>query len=281
MLFGKVIQVVHELIWGSNLVKRSSFFKNKTALITGGIGALGLRLMKAFQNHGANVIIVDIKSTNDAIPYIREYESNKVIYIQSDLSQEVERIKLFQSIKNSNDNIDILINNAAFVGTSSISGWNEPFMLQSLESWRRALELNLTAPFHLAQLFKDDLSTSGEGSILNIGSIYGVVAPTIDLYKGLNMNNPAAYGCSKAGLIYLTKWLAVNLAPNVRVNAISPGGLARGQNPIFIERYTSNTPLGRMGEEDDIVGGAMFLASSDAKWITGQNLVIDGGWTIK
>ena len=123
------------------------------------------------------------------------------------------------------------------------------------------------------------MGAAGRGAIINIGSIYGTVGPDFSLYEGTSMANPAAYGASKGGLAQLTRYLATALAPLVRVNTISPGGIARGQPASFVERYRSRTPLGRMGAEEDLKGAVAFLASDAAAYVTGQNLLVDGGWS--
>ena len=123
------------------------------------------------------------------------------------------------------------------------------------------------------------LRASGHGSIIHISSLYGVVGPDMRLYEDTAMGNPAAYGASKGGLIQLNRWLSTVLAPEIRVNAISPGGLWRGQPEAFVGRYVARTPLGRMGTEEDFKGAAAFLASDASAYITGQNLVVDGGFT--
>ena len=105
-------------------------------------------------------------------------------------------------------------------------------------------------------------------------------APDWNLYEGTSMNNPAAYGASKAGLIQLTRWLSSQLAPQVRVNSISPGGIFRNQEKEFVKRYESKTPLGRMATEDDLKGAIAYLASDLSKYVTGQNLSVDGGWGV-
>jgi NAD(P)-dependent dehydrogenase (short-subunit alcohol dehydrogenase family) len=125
------------------------------------------------------------------------------------------------------------------------------------------------------------MNKSKNASIINISSIYGVNAPDWNLYQDTNINNPAAYSISKAGLIYMTKWLASTLAPNIRVNAISPGGILRQQEKLFIKKYNEKTLLNRMATESDVSEPVLFLASNMSSYITGQNLIIDGGWTIK
>jgi NAD(P)-dependent dehydrogenase (short-subunit alcohol dehydrogenase family) len=175
--------------------------------------------------------------------------------------------------------LDILVNNAAFVGTSRLEGWTVPFLEQLPATWRSALDINLTAPFILTQSCVPLLRDSGHGSIINVGSIYGMVGPNLSLYRDTDMGNPAAYAASKGGLLQLTRWLATVLAPHIRVNALTPGGIARNQPPAFVERYETLTPLARMATEEDFKGAIAFLASDLSAYVTGQNLVVDGGWT--
>jgi len=140
--------------------------------------------------------------------------------------------------------------------------------------------VNLTAAFHLCQGLAPLLSYSCRGSIINIASIYGEYGPDWALYEGTTLSNPAAYGASKGGLLQLTRWLATTMAPHVRVNAISPGGISRGQPKTFVDKYEKRTPLRRMATENDFSGAVAFLASDMSAYVTGQNLSIDGGWGV-
>jgi NAD(P)-dependent dehydrogenase (short-subunit alcohol dehydrogenase family) len=176
--------------------------------------------------------------------------------------------------------LNVLINNAAFVGTSDLKGWVVPFLEQSLSTWRNALEVNLTAAFHLTQGLVPLMQSVNDASVVNIGSTHGVICPDWELYRGTEMGSPAAYSVSKAGLIHLTKWLAITLAPAIRVNCVSPGGINRDQPETFVRRYANRTPLGRMANENEVASAVCFLASRQASYITGQNLVVDGGYTI-
>ena len=142
------------------------------------------------------------------------------------------------------------------------------------------MEVNLTAVFDLCQGVTPLLRASTGPNIINIASIYGHYGPDWSLYKGTTMGNPAAYNASKGGLIQFTRWLATTLAPDVRVNAISPGGIFRNQPEIFVNRYKAKTPLGRMATEDDFRGIIAYLASDLSKYMTGQNLTVDGGWGV-
>ena len=168
--------------------------------------------------------------------------------------------------------IDILINNAALPLSTR-------FPDLSADEWRRALEVNLTAPFVLVQAAAADLAASGHGSVINISSIYGLSGPDWRLYEGTSLGNPAAYAASKGGLIQMTRWLATTMAPKVRVNAIAPGGVFRNTPEPFLGRYISRTPLARMATEEDFMGAVAYLASDLSAYVTGQCLAVDGGWT--
>jgi NAD(P)-dependent dehydrogenase (short-subunit alcohol dehydrogenase family) len=198
---------------------------------------------------------------------------------ECDLEQACQREELVASVVQGGATLDVLINNAAFVGTADLAGWAVPLEQQRVDTWRRAVEVNLTAPFELCKSLAGAMRSSQGASIINVGSIYGTSGPDWRLYEGTGMGSPAAYAASKGGLIQLTRWLATTLAPHVRVNAISPGGVARNQPRAFVERYESRTPLGRMATEDDFRGAIAFLSSDLSRYMTGQNLMVDGGWS--
>jgi len=253
----------------------------QTALVTGGTGFIGKAMLETVAELGADVVILDrdINTINDVANFITEKYEVKAIPLQVDLEEPEEVSKVKHFIEKRCKSLDILINNAAFVGTSNIGGWVTPFEQQSVETWRRALEVNLTAAFELTQACVELLRNSNNGSVINIASTYGVVGPDMSLYEDTTMGNPAAYAASKGGLIQLTRWLATTLGPDIRVNAISPGGIERGQPEIFQQRYKARTPLGRMGKEEDFKGITAYLASDLSSYVTGQNFLVDGGWT--
>lgn len=253
----------------------------RRALITGACGGLGRVMAPTLAELGADLVLLDRNDTplaELATEIVADWGVG-VDVRHCDLESQAERDALIARLLQEGS-LDILINNAAFVGTSGLQGWGVPFAEQSIETWRRALEVNLTAAFHLCQGLAPLLQASVNGSVINIGSIYGEYGPDWELYKGTSMSNPAAYGVSKGGLLQLTRWLATTMAPAVRVNAISPGGIARGQAQIFVERYEARTPLGRMATEDDFRGAVAFLATDMSAYMTGQNLLIDGGWGV-
>ena len=141
-------------------------------------------------------------------------------------------------------------------------------------------KLNLNNTIYLTGLIIPSLKKSKEGSIINICSIYSFLAFDYNLYKGTKMKNPLAYGVSKAGLMHYSKMLSTSLAPKIRVNSISPGGIFRNQPKNFIKKYLLKTPLNRMGNESDIANAVIFFSSELSSYITGHNLIVDGGYSV-
>ena len=256
--------------------------ENRRALVTGAAGYLGRTISKTLSEIGYDLILIDIHSDklNQLALEIKSDYKVKIDFFDCDLENEEERNILIKTLINDFSYINCLINNAAFVGTANLQGWNVPFEDQSLDSWRRSFEVNLTTPFHLVQKLTPLLINSKNPNIINVGSIYGHYAPDWNLYEGSEINNIAAYSSAKGGLIQLNRWLATTLAPKIRVNAISPGGIFRNQSKSFLKKYSSKVPLGRMAKEEDFVGAFAFLASDMSLYMTGQTLKIDGGWAI-
>lgn len=263
-------------------IKKLINLQGRRAIITGAAGGLGKVMADTLAEIGADLVLVDrpgsdLESIADAITHQWGVTAE---YFYCDLEQHSQRSDLVTWLKNSGKPLNILINNAAFVGTSELQGWGVPFEEQTVDTWRRALEVNLTAVFDLCQGLTPLLKEAEGANIINIASIYGMYGPDWSLYEGTSMSNPAAYGASKGGLLQFTRWLATTIKPNVRVNAISPGGIYRNQPKEFLSRYEARTPLGRMATEDDFRGAIAYLASDLSKYVTGQNLAVDGGWGI-
>jgi NAD(P)-dependent dehydrogenase (short-subunit alcohol dehydrogenase family) len=254
----------------------------RRALITGATGGLGQIFSETLAELGADLVLVDRNETKLATlgTSLRKRWNVKVDCRVCDLEIQSCRAELISKLKDNQDELNILINNAAFVGTSDLTGWNVPFEKQTTETWRRAIEVNLTAIFELCQGLVPILKVSKGASIINIASIYGVYAPNWSLYEGTSLSNPVAYSVTKGGLIQFTKWLSSTVAPNIRVNAISPGGIYRNQSELFVQRYNKKTLLGRMGSEEDFKGIIAFLSSDMSAYVTGQNILVDGGWGI-
>ncbi|MEQ1742876.1 MAG: SDR family oxidoreductase [Candidatus Nitrotoga sp.] len=255
--------------------------QGRRALVTGATGGIGQVIAHTLAELGANLILVDRPGSGFELlnEEIRRLSQAAAINVECDLENQNDRERLIQLVMDDGAGLDVLVNNAAFVGTSGLQGWVTPFEQQSLETWRRAFEVNLTAAFDLTKGFSPALRNSKHGSIINVASIYASLGPDYSLYEGTAMGNPAAYAASKGGLVQLTRWLATTLAPDVRVNAISPGGVFRNQPDLFVKRYEAKTPLGRMATEDDFKGTVAYLASDLSAYVTGVNQVVDGGWS--
>ena len=256
--------------------------KDRVAIVTGGAGHIGSAMAEALAELGANIVILDI-SLESCLPVCERISKEyavETLPLAVNLAQEEHIRTVPDEVANKFGQLDILVNCAAFVGTSNLKGWITPFEKQRADTWKKALDVNLTAPFILTQVCTPALKRSGHGSVINIASIYGIQGPDMRLYEGTPMGNSAAYAVSKGGLLQLTRWLATVLAPNVRVNAITPGGVWRDQPEVFHKRYIERTPLKRMATEEDFKGAVAYLASDLSCYVTGQNIIVDGGWTI-
>ncbi len=240
--------------------------KNKNCIVTGCNGYLGKKIVNKLNALGVKVIGTDIKQENNKkLKYFYKLDLNKKVEIEN-----------FAKIINSKfKKIDILINNASYVGTSNIGKDNFSKIFYN-EKFER---LNLTNTIYFTNLILDNLRRSKSASIINISSIYSFLGFDYNLYKGTNMKTPLAYGISKAGVSHFSKMLSSALPPNIRINSISPGGIYRKQSKKFIKRYLEKTPLKRMCREDDVANAVVFFSSDLSNYITGQNLVIDGGYS--
>jgi NAD(P)-dependent dehydrogenase (short-subunit alcohol dehydrogenase family) len=252
----------------------------RTVLVTGGAGHIGLAMADALAELGASIAIVDLgaEACVTAASSLVDRHGAEAEGFAADLADESVVRELPALVSSKFGGLDVLINCAAFVGTTNLEGWVVPFKDQSVDTWRKAMEVNLTAVFTLTQAATPLLKASGHGSIINVSSIYGVCAPDLRLYEGTGMGSPAAYAASKGGLLQFTRWCSTVLAPDIRVNAITPGGVFRNQNQRFVARYVDKTPLQRMATEEDFKGAVCFLASDLSAYVTGQNLCVDGGW---
>lgn len=256
--------------------------EGRAALVTGGAGHIGLAICETIVEMGARVAVLDIDPVKceNVTRKLNGLRESMAVPVPVDLRDEQMTRRAVDEVVRRLRRIDVLVHAAAFVGTSQVSGWTVPFERQTVAAWDTAVRVNLTAGFILAQEAYPTLLKSDSASVIFIGSIYGLVGPDPRLYAETEMVSPAGYAASKGGLIQLTRYLATLFAPNVRVNAISPGGVWRDQPEPFFNRYVERTPLGRMATEEDIKGAVAFLASDLSTYVTGHNLVVDGGWTL-
>jgi NAD(P)-dependent dehydrogenase (short-subunit alcohol dehydrogenase family) len=243
---------------------------DKTVVLTGGTGKLGQRYSDALCKQGAKVAVLDLGPSKQ--PNTDNYISLKVdITKRQELERALTEIKTKWGIPYG------LINNAAIDFPPAKSATAEPFESYPEDKWDRTFDVNVKGTFLCCQVFGGAMADAGQGSIVNIGSIYGLVSPDQKIYD--NFVKPAAYGASKAALLNLTRYLATYWGGTVRVNMLSLGGVEGGQSPSFIKKYSERVPMGRMAREDEYSGAVIFLLSNAASYMTGSNLVIDGGCT--
>ena len=255
----------------------------RSALVTGGAGHIGMAAAEALLEAGARVALLD----SNAAATARCAEAFNARWpgmaqaIPCDLADEAATRGAARQAIAALSGLDIMVHSAAFVGTTKTPGWSVPFAEQTVPAWDAGMRVNLTSAFVLVQEARQALAASGCGSVIFVSSIYGLVGSDAAVYEGTSMNadRVLAYSASKGGLLQLMRHFSTLLAPAVRVNAISPGGIERGQPEAFRTNFAARTPLKRMGTEEDMKGAVAYLASDLSAYVTGQNLVVDGGWT--
>ena len=193
-----------------------------------------------------------------------------------DITSEESIVDSFSEIVKEEGRVDIVVN-SAYPRTDD---WGAKFEEIELDSWKKNIDSNLGGLFVSCRAAAEQMKRQGGGSLINLASIYGVTAPDFSIYEGTEMTMPAAYSAIKGGVISLTKYIAAYYgAYNIRANSISPGGILDGQAASFVKKYSEKTPLGRMGQAGDIVGASVYLASDASSYVTGENIIVDGGWT--
>ncbi len=252
----------------------------RKSIVIGGAGHIGSVVVDTLLELGSEITILDKNITNTEQARLKHDNPSirNIHIVNCDLLYETETRNAIRESIHAMQGVDIIVHCAGYVGTTDIPGWAVPFKDQSLEAFNQAIQVNLSSAFIVAQESSEALSLSGHGSLILFSSIYGSQGPNWKLYEGTNMANPIGYGASKGGLVQTMRYLATTLAPHVRVNTISPGGILRDQPQIFQDRYIRNTPLARLAKEDDIKGAVAFLASDMSKYVTGIDLFVDGGW---
>ena len=243
---------------------------NKVVVITGATGQLGKVICSGFQQAGTRVVGVDVNVDANML--------EGVDYYQMDIRNKEQVHEVFTQIIEKYETFDILINNA---GVSTF----ESFEQRTEENFNWVMDVNIKGTFFCIQAYVNlyDKYKLERGSIVNVGSIFGVVSPDFRNYTDCDRKNSEIYGATKAGIIQMTKYFAVHLAErNISINAISPGGIYNPKSPQgedFIKNYSFRCPMKRMADENEMTGAALYLASDAASYTTGQNIIIDGGTT--
>lgn len=260
--------------------------KNKTAIVTGSLGLIGREHCRALSEAGANVVVTDLYASKCE-------EFSKLLPTNSigcglDVTDPDSVKRLRDRTLKEFGHIDILVNNAAIndmFEDPKAATEQSKFENYPLELWNKSLKVNLTGVFLCCQVLGAEMAKQKGGSIINIGSTYGITAPDQSLYTNedgtQSFYKPPAYSATKGAVIMFTRYLAAYWGKdNVRVNTLSPGGVENNQDEFFITKYSGKTPLGRMAKQTDYKGALIFLASDASEYMTGANLVVDGGWTI-
>ena len=260
----------------------------RTAVVTGGLGQLGRHFALALADRGARVAVLD--QSNDAVTVERQFGARAsdaaFEFVAADVTNRASLEEASRVIAARLGSPDVLINCAALDSPPGASAEeNGPFESYPEASWDKVIDVNLKGVFLCCQVFGGQMAEAGRGSVINISSIYGLVSPNQTIYdyrrqRGETFYKPVAYAASKSGLLNLTRYLATYwAAKGVRVNTLTLAGVFNDQDEEFLESYTPHVPLGRMASPEDYTGAVVFLASDASSYMTGSNLVIDGGWT--
>jgi NAD(P)-dependent dehydrogenase (short-subunit alcohol dehydrogenase family) len=257
----------------------------KTAIVTGGIGILGKQFCTILAEYGANVAVVDIQ-LQEAIEFSSKLEATSGQRIKAfycDITNPESVAQMVQDVASTFGRIDILHNNAAGK-SNNLSQFFAPLEEYDLAQWNQIMDINIGGMFLVAKYVgKFMVEQNSGGSIIQTSSVYGIMGPDNRIYEGSyylgqKINTPAVYSASKAAVIGLTKYLATYWASKgIRVNTITPGGVESGQNDVFKKKYSNRIPLQRMGKPHEMAGALIYLASDASSYVTGQNIVIDGG----
>lgn len=261
-------------------IRELSSLSGRVALVTGATGTVGPVFCDTLAELGATVVICDMEQAKcqTLADKLAEKYSVSTFAIAGDLEDNTFVSNLPNIVNNKYGELSIIVYAAAYTGMTAINGWVEALENQTVEAFEKSLRVNLTSAFSLVKEAFPLLKASSSSSVIFLSSIYGIVAPDLRLYDNTKMENPAGYNAAKGGILQLSRYFSTVLAPHVRVNAISPGGVRAYQPDVFHEKYKSKTPLGRMAKEEDLKGAIAYLASDMSAYVTGHNLVVDGGW---
>jgi NAD(P)-dependent dehydrogenase (short-subunit alcohol dehydrogenase family) len=260
--------------------------KDKVAIVTGGMGQLGRQFCQALADRGARVVVMDRRVAADAAAKAFPHTHNSMMFMESDVTSRASLEQALASIQAKWGAPEILVNNAGLDSPPSApASETGPFEDYPESSWDMVMAVNMKGVFLSCQVFGGAMAKAGRGSIINISSIYGVVSPDQRIYEfrrkdGNTFFKPVAYSASKSGIINLTRYLSTYWAEKgVRVNTLTFAGVFNNQPQEFLKGYCAKVPLGRMANPDEYNGAILFLSSEASSYMTGSNMVLDGGFT--
>ena len=261
--------------------------EGRNIVITGASGLLGSQYANTLSSAGANIILLDINTAkNEKLKssLVQKYK-NKISAYTLDISDQTEVNKTSKKIMKDFKKIDGLINNAAYTSKGAKEKSDNAFGSFEnfpIDIWQKSLDINLSGVFFCSQAFGKIMAKQGKGVIVNIASTYGLVGADQRIYGKSGLNLPISYAATKGAIVNFTRYLAAYWhGKNIRVNTLSPGGVMDKtyQEKTFIKKYSEKTILGRMANKDEYNGAMIFLISDASSYMTGANLVVDGGWT--
>lgn len=260
---------------------------NRTALVTGGVGLLGKQFAKTLAEAGAFVVVADL-SADTAAAYAEELTraGHRALGVGLDVTDPESARDTVETAARAGGSLDVLVNSAALdpkFEPGKAEQHTNAFENYPLEQWNQAVNVNLTGMFLMCQAAAREMKAQGKGSIINICSTYGLAGPDQRIYEREGEPprfKPVYYSVTKAGVLGLTRYIATYYAGTaIRCNALTPGGVFNNHDEQFTKAYSYRTVMGRMAEQHEMNGGLLFLASDASSYMTGSNLVVDGGWT--
>jgi NAD(P)-dependent dehydrogenase (short-subunit alcohol dehydrogenase family) len=270
----------------SNIHEKFSL-NDHTAVVTGGAGLLGKEFCRTLAQAGAMVVVADLnEAAAQQVSETLKREGYRSCAVGVDVTQPESVRAMVETALGSTGRLDVLVNSAAMdpkFDSTQPGQHGNTFEDYPVEAWRQALDVNLTGMFLCCQAAARPMVAQNYGSMINICSTYGLVGPDQRIYERPGKPQqfkPAFYSVTKAGVLGMTRYLATYFAgKNIRANALTPGGVYNNHDELFTTNYSARTVLGRMARQDEMNGALLFLASDASSYMTGSNLVVDGGWT--
>lgn len=250
----------------------------KTVIITGGSGLLGREFCKGVALAGGHPIVVDLdqKICDEIACDLTASTGMKSLGVEADVTDTASVNRMVRAVIDEFGTVDVLVNNAQYKSPGFFARFEE----FPVEDWDAVMAVNMRGMFLCSQVAGKQMLIQEDGVIINLASTYGVVAPDHRIYPGTGLGCPAVYSASKGGVIMFTKYLATYWADkNIRVNAITPHGIYNQHEDLFVQNFSSRSPIGRMCNKEEVVGALLYLASDASSYVTGHNLIVDGGWT--
>ena len=261
-------------------VKKLFDLSEKTIILTGAAGFLGSSYADGLSQVGANVVLCDVNfdGCKKIEKKIKKKYNVEPMSVKLDITNSQSIKNLVSKVSKKYTKIDVLINNAVYQGNNKIRTMG--FENLDINSWNKAMDVNLTGVFRLCQQVGKIMRKQKFGNVINVSSIYGIVGADQRIYGSSGLNSSVFYATTKSAVLNLTRYLASYWnRTGIRVNTLSPGGVQNNQQKNFIKKYSEKTMIGRMAKNDELVGALVFLSSDASSYMTGSNLVIDGGWT--